>query len=285
MTEQVMAAQNVRARQELAAQQRRDEARRMYQESVDAELPMTARALGEAFGRSARWGRDRIAEVRDHDTTGQQEPAGMPPTAPAEPALTDVPAQAPAAEADSPAEEPATVPEPRQPEPRPAGMPANSGGMPRRPEDVSVRPVRSWPVLLLALPAFVAIWGGWVGLGELTGFGEINLLPGIVGDGGWATINSAITLPIGVETYAAYALRAWLSGNRVPVRARRFAKYSAIGSLSLGFLGQVAYHQMVAARMTVAPWWITTLVSGLPVAVLGMGAALAHLLHADGSER
>src|SRR5690348_8620376 len=31
-------------------------------------------------------------------------------------------------------------------------------------------PVRSWPVLLLALPAFVAIWSGWVGLGGLTGF-------------------------------------------------------------------------------------------------------------------
>jgi hypothetical protein len=33
--------------------------------------------------------------------------------------------------------------------------------------------------------------------------------------------------------------------------------------------------------MTVAPWWITTAVACLPVAVLGMGAALAHLLHAD----
>ena len=29
-----------------------------------------------------------------------------------------------------------------------------------------VRPVRSWPVLLLALPAFVAVWSGWVGLGD-----------------------------------------------------------------------------------------------------------------------
>jgi hypothetical protein len=139
-------------------------------------------------------------------------------------------------------------------------------------------------VLLLALPAFVAIWGGWVGLGEMTGFGEINLLPGIVADDGWATINSAITLPIGVEAYAAYALRAWLSGDRVPRRARRFAQWSAIGSLALGFLGQVAYHQMAAAHVTVAPWLVTTLVSGLPVAVLGMGAALAHLLHADDSQ-
>lgn len=143
------------------------------------------------------------------------------------------------------------------------------------------RPVRSWPVLLLAAPAFISIWSGWVGLGGLTGFGIVHPLPGIA-DG--FSINTAITLPIGVETYAAFALRAWLSGT-VPPAARRFAKWSAIGSLVLGGLGQVAYHLMSAAGMTAAPWWITTLVACLPVAVLGMGAALAHLLHNDDTDR
>ncbi|MGH3341377.1 MAG: hypothetical protein ACRDPK_00540 [Carbonactinosporaceae bacterium] len=135
--------------------------------------------------------------------------------------------------------------------------------------------LRSWPVLLLAAPAFVAIWSGWVGLGGLTGFGIIHPLPGI-----WDSLklNTAITLPIGVETYAAYALRVWVSGQ-VPPRARRFAKYSAIGSLVLGALGQIAYHLMEAEGMTKAPWQITTLVACLPVAVLGMGAALAHLIN------
>lgn len=137
------------------------------------------------------------------------------------------------------------------------------------------RPVRSWPVLLLALPAFVAVWSGWVGLGELTGFGVVHPLPGIA-DG--FTINSAITLPIGVETYAAFALRVWLSG-RVPAKARRFAKVSALSALALGALGQVAYHLLEAAGVTSAPWPITTAVACLPVAVLGMGAALAHLIH------
>jgi hypothetical protein len=80
-----------------------------------------------------------------------------------------------------------------------------------------------------------------------------------------------------VEVYAAYALRAWLSGA-VPVRARRFAKWSAVGSLLVGALGQVTYHVLVAAGIHAAPWWVTTLVACLPVAVLGMGAALAHLL-------
>ncbi|MBB5807040.1 hypothetical protein F4560_006808 [Saccharothrix ecbatanensis] len=142
--------------------------------------------------------------------------------------------------------------------------------------DARVKPVRSWPLLLLAVGAFVAIWGGWVGLGELTGFGPIRLLPGIA-DG--FVINSAITLPIGVEAYAAYALRVWLSGGTRSVKARRFARASAIGSLVLGAAGQVAYHLMVAAGITVAPWWITTFVSCLPVVVLGCGAALTHLLH------
>ena len=76
--------------------------------------------------------------------------------------------------------------------------------------------VRSWPLLVLAAPALVAIWSGWVGLGHLTGFGVVHPLPGI-----WdqLAINTAITLPIGVETYAAYALRAWLSPLPQPGRA------------------------------------------------------------------
>ena len=132
-----------------------------------------------------------------------------------------------------------------------------------------------WPLVLLAIPAFVAVWSGWVGLGELTGFGVVHPLPGIADR---LKLNSAITLPVGVETYAAYALRAWLSGY-LPDRARAFAKWSAIGSLTLGALGQVAYHLLSASGVTHAPWQITTVVSCLPVAVLGMGAALAHLIH------
>ncbi|WP_433126511.1 ABC transporter permease [Micromonospora sp. CA-240977] len=142
------------------------------------------------------------------------------------------------------------------------------------------RRLATWPVVLIALPAFVAIWSGWVGLGGLTGFGVVHPLPGIA-DG--FSLNTAITLPIGVEVYAAYALRAWLSGL-VPPRARWFAKWSAIGSLMVGALGQVAYHLLVAAGITSAPWWITTLVACLPVAVLGMAAALAHLSH-EGNEQ
>jgi hypothetical protein len=136
------------------------------------------------------------------------------------------------------------------------------------------RPV-AWPVLLLALPAFVAIWSGWVELGNLSGFGVVHPLPGIADN---VKLNTAITLPIGVETYAAYALYVALSG-RATGDARRFAKWSALASLLVGGLGQVAYHLMNAAGWTSAPWPITAVVSCIPVAVLGMGAALAHLMH------
>ncbi|WP_280316384.1 hypothetical protein [Nocardia wallacei] len=149
----------------------------------------------------------------------------------------------------------------------PSGAHANSGSV--------RRPMRAWPVLLLALPAFVAIWSGWVGLGQLTGFGPVRPLPGILDQ---FTLNTAITLPIGMETYASYALYVWLSGRIRSDRTRSYAKVSAIGSLILGATGQVAYHLMRAAGVTAAPWPVTVLVACLPVAVLGMGAALAHMI-------
>jgi hypothetical protein len=139
--------------------------------------------------------------------------------------------------------------------------------------------VRSWPLLVLALPATVAVWSGWVGIGQMTGFGQVHPLPGI-----WDSfhLDSAVTLPVGVEAYAAYALRAWLSASAtVSGRTRKFARWSAVGSLLLGMAGQVAYHLLAQAGATHAPWGITTAVSCLPVLVLGMGAALAHLLRAD----
>jgi len=129
------------------------------------------------------------------------------------------------------------------------------------------------------VPAAVAVWSGWVGIGQLTGFGQIHPLPGI-----WDSLhlNTAVTLPVGVEAYAAYALRAWLTtSTAVSDRTRRFARRSATGSLLLGMAGQAGDHLLAQAYITRAPWTVTTAVSCLPVLVLGMGTALAHLLHAD----
>ena len=90
---------------------------------------------------------------------------------------------------------------------------------------------------------------------------------------------------VGVEAYAAYALRAWLARDQaISGRTRRFAKWSAIFSFALGMAGQVAYHLMAQAGMARAPWPVTTVVACLPVLVLGMGTALAHMLRADAED-
>jgi hypothetical protein len=144
------------------------------------------------------------------------------------------------------------------------------------------RTVRSWPLLVLAAPAAAEVWSGWVGIARKTGFGLVSPLPGI-----WPSLHldTSITLPVGVEAYAAYALRAWLAtDNPVSARTRRFAKWSAIFSFALGMAGQVAYHLLAQAGVTRAPWPITTIVSCLPVLVLGMGTALAHMLRADAAD-
>ena len=141
------------------------------------------------------------------------------------------------------------------------------------------RSVRSWPLLVLAVPAAAEVWSGWVGIAQKTGFGLVSPLPGI-----WPSLHldTAITLPVGVEAYAAYALGAWLARDpAISARTRRFAKWSAIFSFALGMAGQVAYHLLAQAGMARAPWAITTVVSCLPVLVLGMGTALAHMLRAD----
>jgi hypothetical protein len=141
------------------------------------------------------------------------------------------------------------------------------------------RTIRSWPLLVLAAPAAAEVWSGWVGIAQKTGFGRVSPLPGI-----WPSLHldTAITLPVGVEAYAAYALRAWLARDQmISDRTRRFAKWSTICSFVLGMAGQVAYHLMTQAGMARAPWAITTIVSCLPVLVLGMGTALAHMLRAE----
>ena len=145
------------------------------------------------------------------------------------------------------------------------------------------RTVRSWPLLVLAAPAAAEVWSGWVGIAQKTGFGLVSPLPGILPS---LHLDTSITLPVGVEAYAAYALRAWLAGEHsISGRTRRFAKWSAICSFALGMAGQVAYHLLAQAGTARAPWPVTTIVSCLPVLVLAMGTTLAHMLRADAQHR
>jgi hypothetical protein len=139
---------------------------------------------------------------------------------------------------------------------------------------MSARPgLPRWPLFLIAAPAAVAVWSGWVGLGQLCGFGLVQPLPGIVA---WH-LDTAITLPVGVEAYGSYALAAWLAPG-APDRAKTFARRSAIGALGLGMAGQVIYHLLAAAHAARAPWPVVVMVSCMPVVTLGFGVALTHLL-------
>jgi hypothetical protein len=84
---------------------------------------------------------------------------------------------------------PRTYREPCGPGPGPAAVPAadRSGAVRDH-----ARTVRSWPLLVLAVPAAAEVWSGWVGIAQKTGFGAVPLLPGI-----WSSLHldTAVTLP------------------------------------------------------------------------------------------
>lgn len=286
------------------AQAKQASARDTYRQSLAAEMPLTGKALGAMFEKSASWGRARIVEVKKED--------GAPPAAAEEPSVADVDegqedepeaVEEAAAVAAVTAEQTPTEREapadlapnasPAEPEPAPVMPPPAEQSISESLTPIIVepvpelaptvdaqkrqKPIKVWPVWLLMLPATVAIWGGWVGLGKLAGFGKVVPLPGIFDS---FDIDTSITLPIGMEVYASYALYVWLSG-KARGRALVFAKRSAITALAVGALGQIAYHIMAAAKVPTAPWWITAAVACLPVAVLGLGAALAHTVKAE----
>lgn len=178
--------------------------------------------------------------------------------------------------------EPATaLGEPGEPgEHQPANL-APAGEKPSDPRAVPARVTRvprPWPLAVIALGAAVAVWSGWVGLGELTGFGVVRLLPGLWDD---LHLNTAVVLPLSVECYGAYALRCWLGGASLSDRTRRFAGRSAIASLAIGAGAQIVYHLLTAAGVQRAPWPVVVLVACVPVLVLGLASALARLVSAD----
>jgi hypothetical protein len=136
----------------------------------------------------------------------------------------------------------------------------------------------NWPLILIGLPAAVVVWSGWIGLGELCGFTDANVTGGLFH---WK-VNICLALPIGVEAYAAYALKAALlpGGTAETIMAKRFARSSAIGALILSVIAQAAYHVMAADHDKRAPALLVIFVSMLPVVAIGMGATLAHMIHA-----
>lgn len=174
---------------------------------------------------------------------------------------------------------PDPTPDLTHPSPTPVpGAPAGEVGGTRA--DTARLPGR-WPLILIGLAAAVAVWGGWVDLGQMTGFGLVHPLPGLPGWAGDLQINTAIVLPIGIEAYGAYALRVWLSSAALSAATRRYARRSAWASLGVGAGAQIASHLMRASGVVVAPWQVTVVVACVPVAVLGLAVGLATLVRRD----
>jgi hypothetical protein len=160
------------------------------------------------------------------------------------------------------------------PSPVPAGTPEAIPVVASVTSPKTKKEIVLWPLLIIVLPAFVAIWGGWVDLGQMAGFGDVNLLPGLTDK---AVINLSITLPVGLEAYASYAIYVWLSLDEAKDEAlRRFAKWSAGAALVVGGLGQGIYHLLKAFDQVKAPWPVVIFVALIPVVVSGLGAYLAH---------
>jgi hypothetical protein len=108
--------------------------------------------------------------------------------------------------------------------------------------------------------AAVSLWGGWVGLGGLSGFGEVQLLPGI-----WDSfkVNTAITLPLSLEAYGMVALG--------------YALKTGIASFAVGMAAQATFHLLTSWHKLHAPWPIIVAVSWVPVIMLGLASVLYHL--------
>jgi hypothetical protein len=264
--------------------------RSAYPKPVEDLVP-DARALADELGtvpsRNQLKTRLRIGAPKANallEALADYTPEPAPTSVAGEPATTVLPVRSEPETADDDVAIPALVAEipqvtpvvdPGAPTTEVASAPLAEGG-----SEADAKPRRrlaTWPVLLLMLPATVAIWSGWVGLGQLAGFGPVHPLPGIA-DG--FVIDTSITFPIGMETYSAYALYVWLSG-RAGAKAIKFARTSALLALTIGAAGQIAYHLMSAANVPAAHPIITAAVACIPVAVLGLGAALAHLVKED----
>ena len=154
--------------------------------------------------------------------------------------------------------------------PGPADRPPRTG--PRRLPG-RARAVRSWPLLVLAAPA---AGRGVVRLGRHRQ--QDRLRAGLPAAGIWPSLHLDTTSPCRP------------GGGLRGVRAARLAGQRACGQradppvrqvvrdllLRARMAGQAAYHLLAQAGTARAPWPITTIVSCLPVLVLGMDRASPH---------
>lgn len=128
-----------------------------------------------------------------------------------------------------------------------------------------------WVIWVIAAAVGLEIWGTWVDLGSLLGFPVAPVL--------WWHVPTNWTLAFTTEAYAAYAVYAWMSAPSS--KSGRFAMWTAIGTIIIGWVAQGTYHRMLADHLTRAPGWLVIGAACLPSLVLMLGGILMHMTHAD----
>jgi hypothetical protein len=145
-------------------------------------------------------------------------------------------------------------------------------GQPVQPVQAGPKRKAIWPLYIISSGAVLAVWSGWVGLGTLCGFGEVQPLIGIW-DG--LKLNAAIALPLTMEAYGFYAMGYWFDPDE-PKDVRRYAQWTCIVAYAMGFLAQATYHVLVSWHRVHAPVPVVVLVAGVPVATICFAGGLLH---------
>lgn len=121
---------------------------------------------------------------------------------------------------------------------------------------------------------------GWVAVGmtvsaaaaAVSSFSGLRSLALATGWGDWLSP----LLPLTIDAYAATATRVWLANSTRSVRARRFARWNAVGAVVLSVIGNAVWH-LIAAGLLQMSWVIVVVVGAVPAAVLGLLSHLAVL--------
>ena len=127
--------------------------------------------------------------------------------------------------------------------------------------------------------AMVSIWGGWVELGHIVGFGAVQPLPGTPLS--HVTVDLAITLPIGAEALLALCVPIALASGSFSARTRRFSWTAMVIMTLVGMTGQVSYHLLTAWSWSTPPTWLVIGTSCLPITNLLVATILVHMVRAD----
>ena len=92
---------------------------------------------------------------------------------------------------------------------------------------------------------------------------------------GWQPMLAPL-FPLTVDAYAMTATRVWLAQSTGSQKARRFARWNAIGAILLSLAGNAAWH-LIAAHLVPVTWVIVVVVGAVPPAVLGLLSHMAVL--------